>query len=366
LRGFESEDHALIALNRLTQAYSRLGTKLLQRFDSVSHFFAEYQPDEIELPPRLKDQLHLPHTDVIKREIEADLKWLDLPGHSLISIFDQRYPALLKEIDDPPLCLYASGNPDLLNRDQVAIVGSRKPTQLGLKIAKQFASELSRLGIVITSGLAYGIDASAHTGALQESGETIAVMGCGCDLIYPRSHERLAMRVGEKGIIVSEFPLRTRVQKRNFPQRNRLVTGLSLGTLVVEAAVKSGSLVSAYLALDQNREVYAVPGSIFSTQSVGCHQLIRDGAKLTESVSDILEELPGYVILPPDSADDEPSSEKRKILEQLSASPISPDELHEITGIPINQLVSLLINLEIEGHIVGNQGGYVLAKRQSS
>lgn len=226
-------------------------------------------------------------------EVEKDLTWAIGKNCHLISWFDPRYPQQLKEIPDPPLLLYLQGNPNILARLQLAIVGSRNPTPLGKEIAENFAYALGSLGIGITSGLAIGIDTEAHRGALKTSGGTIAVLGSGFKNIYPKSNQKLADLIIENkhGALVSEFSPDTVALSKNFPKRNRIISGLSLGTLVIEAALKSGSLITARFANEQGREVFAVPGSIYSPFSQGCNQLIKQGAKLIENVPDVLEEL---------------------------------------------------------------------------
>ena len=363
MRVFESEVHAIIALNRITYSFAPSGIRIQDEFDSVLHFLEEFEVGRIDLPASMSNQiigLTRRPTDNLKRQIDKDLTWLQMEGHGLVSIFDAEYPALLKHIHDPPLCLFMSGNAALIKRDQLAIVGSRKPTRVGLEISTAFAASLSELGIVITSGLAFGIDAAAHDGALKHAGETIAVLATGCDLVYPRYHERLAMRIIEQGLMVSELPLGTKVRAHHFPQRNRIVTGLSLGTLVVEAALKSGSLISARLAMEQSREVFAVPGSIYSKQSSGCHQLIKDGAKLTQTLQDIVEELQGYS-LEVKPATTGLSDQAQEILQYLSAEPVSIDALVELSGIAVPELLALLVSLEIDDHIVSEARGYVLS-----
>ncbi len=364
--GPESEIKALLAINRVASSFPAIGASIYAEFESALHFLEEFSSNQANFPPalsgRILDLLARPD-EALKNNLARDSEWCLAEGHAIVSIFDAEYPALLKHIQDPPLCLFASGNLALLKRDQLAIVGSRKPTQTGLKIARSFADSLAELGIVITSGLAIGIDAAAHIGALQNDAETIAVLGTGCDYIYPRRHERLAMRIMERGLIISEFPLGTKAFPGNFPQRNRIVTGLSLGTLVVEAAEKSGSLISARMAMEQAREVFAVPGSIYSNQSTGCHQLIKVGAKLTQSVRDIVEELPGYAVdaqLPHANM----SHEEMLILKYLDGEARSADSLIELTGIPVSEILALLVNLEIGGHIVSDSLGFVLARKQ--
>ena len=220
------------------------------------------------------------------------LSWLKQPGQRrLLALGQQGYPYLLGQTEDPPLLLFLQGDHQLLHRPQLAIVGARRPTAMGMSDARAFAGALTELGWTITSGLAEGIDACAHQGALQAAGRTIAVLGTGIDRCYPARHKPLQQQIADQGLLVSEYPLGTPPKGPNFPRRNRIVSGLSVGLLVVEAALKSGSLISARLANEQGREVFAIPGSIHQAQSKGCHQLIKNGAKLTETVMDIHEEL---------------------------------------------------------------------------
>lgn len=225
-------------------------------------------------------------------ERDTVLAWLEgNPTRQLLALGQDNYPYLLSEISDPPLLLYLQGDAELLHRPQLAIVGARRPTAMGLSDARAFAGALTELGWTITSGLAEGIDAAAHQGALQAKGKTLAVLGTGLDRCYPAHHKSLQQAVADAGLLVSEYPLGTPPRGPNFPRRNRIVSGLSVGLLVVEAALKSGSLISARLASEQGREVFAIPGSIHQAQSKGCHQLIKQGAKLTETVMDMHEEL---------------------------------------------------------------------------
>jgi DNA processing protein len=223
--------------------------------------------------------------------VDRDLEWLARPGNHLLTLDDDRYPDLLRQIPDPPLALFVRGDPATLASPQIAIVGSRNPTEGGRRTARGFAVELAAAGLAVTSGLAVGIDAAAHEGALAARGVTLAVAGTGPDRLYPARHAALAERVVERGALVSELPVGTAPLPGHFPRRNRIVSGLAAGTLVVEASLKSGSLITARLAAEQGREVFAIPGSIHNPLARGCHRLIRQGAKLVETVGDVLEEL---------------------------------------------------------------------------
>jgi DNA processing protein len=300
-------------------------------------------------------------------EGEQELHWLENDKHSLISIFDAAYPALLKEIADPPLGLYVMGDISLLSQPQLAMVGSRNPSHAGKQIAEEFAAFFAEAGLCITSGMATGIDAASHRGALHKIGKTIAVCGTGLDRVYPAQHRGLAQQIAEYGALVSEFPLGTKPQAYNFPQRNRIISGLSLGTLVVEAAVQSGSLITARQALDQGREVFAVPGSIHNPLAKGCHQLIRQGAKLVETAQDVLEELRPFfqaALCKDESAveitETDPilDSEYQQLLEAVGYETTAVDVIVARTGLPASQVASRLLILELNSHIVASAGGY--------
>jgi len=244
----------------------------------------QFKPKQIEL---LKKYIHQPAWDLV----ENDLKWQQQTSHHLLSFNEPNYPQLLKQQHNHPMILYVMGNPQLLHDIQIAMVGSRNPTPTALETANQFAYYLAQNGMVITSGLAMGIDASSHKGALKAKGKTIAVAGTGIDRVYPAKHKDLAHQIVENGAIVSEFPLGSAPIRTNFPKRNQTISALSVGTLVVEAALKSGSLITARLAMEQGREVFAIPGSIHNPLAKGCHYLIKQGAKLVENAQDIIEEI---------------------------------------------------------------------------
>lgn len=286
---------------------------------------------------------------------------------SVITLQDPLYPPLLKEINDPPLVLYISGDARLLCASQLAMVGSRKPSPAGGLIAQNFAKALVEQGLVVTSGLAAGIDSFSHQGAIDAGGKTIAVMGTGLNHIYPRSNRRLAEKIRENGALVSEFPLNTGPVAWHFPRRNRLISGLSLGVLVVEAASRSGSLITARLALEQNREVFAIPGSIHQPLARGCHQLIRQGAKLVESVTDIVEELDSLLTFrasktlssAPASILGNLEAEQEALLKQVNFSVTAFDSIRERSGLTAREVSSMLLLLELRGYIESVQGGYI-------
>jgi len=293
--------------------------------------------------------------------IEPDLRWLEQPGHLAITLSDSAYPAQLKEIADPPPVLFVRGNPELLSHPQIAMVGSRNPSALGVETAIDFARTLARSGFVITSGLALGIDAASHRGALEAKGHTLAVTGTGLDRVYPARNKDLASEILQSGALVSEFPSGTAAKAHHFPRRNRIISGLCLGLLVVEAARQSGSLITARLALEQNREVFAIPGSIQNPLARGCNALIREGAKLVETTNDIFEELGQYnqqdEISLPTPMQSSLDPEQQKLLNLIMYSPTSIDKLVATTGQSVETLASMLLILELQGFIAATVGG---------
>ncbi len=307
-----------------------------------------------------------------KPDIAADLNWCAENDHHIITLFDERYPAQLKDLPDAPPLLYVRGDPDYLLQPQLAIVGSRNPTASGRNTAKEFARHLSDVGITITSGLASGIDGASHEGALHGLAGTIAVVAHGLDIVYPAQHQKLAQAISENGAVVSEMPIGTQPLRGLFPRRNRLISAFSLGTLVVEAAQKSGSLITARFALEQNREVFAIPGSIHNPMARGCHQLIRQGAKLVESADDILEELRFsttqntlYPIKTQTNIHENPKDphktldpDHQKLLKCLAYEPASIDQLVDSSDFKAAEVASMLLILELEGIIVCQDGRY--------
>jgi DNA processing protein len=292
--------------------------------------------------------------------------WLDAdPMRDWIALDDARYPQALLQIADPPLLLYTIGRTELLNTPCMAIVGSRNPTPQGAENARAFAEHLGRAGLTIVSGMALGIDGAAHSGALAGGAGTIAVVGTGLDRVYPRAHRALAHQIAERGLIVSEFELGTESLAANFPQRNRIIAGVSLGTLVVEAALESGSLITARLAVDAGRDVFAIPGSIHSPQSRGCHVLIKQGAKLVDDVRDVLEELRWPSLFAhagtaaPAPAAEAAASEATPdpLLAAMGYDPVDLDQLQARTGWPTAQLSARLLELELLGHLARLPGG---------
>ncbi|MFQ5983675.1 MAG: DNA-processing protein DprA [Woeseiaceae bacterium] len=298
--------------------------------------------------------------------ISKSLAWLENPSNRLIPCDSDDYPELLRRIPAPPTLLYCVGNSEALHMPALSIVGSRNPTRGGRDNAYEFARHLGQCGFCIVSGLAQGIDTSAHLGALEAQAMTVAFMGHGIDRVYPAANRDLAHRISQNGALVSEYPLGSPPRREHFPQRNRLISGLTLGTLVVEAARRSGSLITARLAGEQGREVFAIPGSIHNPLSRGCHQLIKQGAKLVESAEDIVSELgalAGHLIQ--DDSDDahqesaaiEADADYQALLNALSYDPATADELAENSGLTIDQVSSMLLILELEEKVEALAGG---------
>ena len=291
--------------------------------------------------------------------LQDTLTWLAQANNHLVTLADADYPKALLEIADPPPLLYAKGNLALLNKLSIAIVGSRNASVQGEKNAEAFAQGLAEHGLCIVSGLALGIDGAAHRGALKAKGDTIAVVGTGLDMVYPAQHRDLAHQIAKSGLIISEFPLGTLSKPQNFPRRNRLISGLSLGCLVVEANLKSGSQITARLSAEQGREVFAIPGSIHSPLAKGCHQLIKQGAKLVDSLQDIVEELNlSKAVSAPVAEENSPTNQDQQmLLDAMAYDAISIETLVQLTGLTVSTLSSMLTLLELEGRITGLAGG---------
>lgn len=303
--------------------------------------------------------------------------WLDIDGHHCVSLDDERYPELLRRIPAPPKALYIAGDPDALWMPQVAVVGSRNPTAGGLDHARDFAAAFARLGFCVTSGMAAGIDSAAHKAALDAGGVTVAVNGTGLDQVYPASGRELAPRIEARGARVSEYPPGTPPRRGHFPARNRIISGLSLGVLVVEAGLNSGSLITARLAAEQGREVFALPGSLHNPLSRGCHRLIKEGVRLAEDTTDIVSALApmaaelagalaGQLDLPdppreqaadPAVDDWRHDPDYRLLWEALGHDPVPLDRLVERTGLPAGAVSSMLLLLELRGAVSAQEGG---------
>ena len=294
-------------------------------------------------------------TDERGPDVDAALAWAEQPGNSIVTLADADYPRGLLEIPDPPVLLYVRGRAELLNANGLAIVGSRNGTAQGLANAHTLARALSRAGLTIVSGLALGIDAAAHRGALEGSGSSVGVLGTGIDVIYPARNAELFTMLARHGAIVSEFPLGTPPAAANFPRRNRIISGLARGVLVVEAALDSGSLITARLAGEQGRDVFAVPGSIHSPLSKGCHALIKQGAKLVDSADDVLGELGGGAPTPTPSR--EAPEETHALLHHLGYDPCNVDTLCGRSGLTADVVSAMLLQLELEGKVASLPGG---------
>jgi len=326
---------------------------LVQRFGSAAAAFERRAAVEQFAGPDVAQVLALGPDPVL---VERALRWQEESSRRLIAFEDADYPALLREIHDPPGMLYAIGDVGLLQRVIVAVVGSRNATPQGLRDARDMARALSDAGLAIVSGLALGIDAAAHEGGLEGAGSSVAVTGTGADVSYPRRNRELARRLMDHGCVVTEFPLGTPPASGNFPRRNRLISGLARGVLVVEANEKSGSLVTARCALLQNREVLAMPGSIHSPLAKGCHKLIKEGAALAEGANDVLDALR----LPRVDAGLSRPGEKTSpdpLLHEIGFAPLSPDQIALRTGLPAAMVAAQLSRLQIAGRIEEVAGG---------
>lgn len=349
-----SQNDSLIAWLRLTLVPGIGGErqrKLLAAFGLPEAIFAASREALHAIVGKWADTLL--DTDTAQA-VDAAQAWADQAGQHILTLADPNYPASLLEIPDPPSLLYVRGNPALLHQPGLAIVGSRNATPAGVKTAENFAKTLAEAGLSIVSGLALGIDAAAHRGALAAAGSTVAVIGTGPDRLYPARNRELALSIVEHGAIVSEFPLGTLALAHNFPRRNRIIAGLARGVLVVEAATESGSLITARLAGEQGREVFAIPGSIHSPVARGCHQLIKQGAKLVETAADVLEELgeiPPSLPIQPALTSATAVSAENPLLTLIGHDPCSLDELVERSGQAADQLLAELLLLELSGQI---------------
>ena len=322
-------------------------------------FAASYAGLAAEVGEALARAITGPVNADLQQSIEKTQAWLEgSERRQILTLADSSYPSSLLTIHDPPTLLYVVGDVMSLSRDQMAIVGSRNATAAGLKNAQAFAADFARQGLVVSSGLALGIDAAAHTGTLEAGGTTLAVVGTGLDIVYPSRHKALAHQILESGgAIVSEFPLGTPALPHQFPRRNRIIAGLSRGVLVVEAAIHSGSLITARVAAEQGREVFAIPGSIHSPQAKGCHRLIKDGAKLVECADDVLSELRWAATLSPTPMATSTDDHADPWLEAAGYDPFTLDELVMRTQAPVAELNARLLDWELEGLVVPVPGG---------
>ena len=336
--------------------------RLLDHFGSAAAVFAADRAtlSLLDVPDAALEYLRHPDW----QRVEQDLIWLEQPNNHLLRLDDPRYPYLVRQIQYPPPLLFVHGDPDCLRASQLAIVGTRNPTTLGRETAYRFAAHLAETGLVITSGLALGIDAAAHQGALASGGRTIAVMGTSLDRVYPAKHRDLAHAIADHGALISELSTDTPAVAENFPRRNRLISGLALGVLVVEAAIRSRSLITAQQANEQGREVFAIPGSIHSPLAKGCHSLIRQGAKLVEKVDDILEELGALATVASKASSPAAlpaavalNDEYQRLLVAIGDESAGIDLLVERCGLTANDLSSMLLILELKGYVATVPGG---------
>lgn len=339
--------------------------RLLEIFKTPTEVL-KYSPAALEHRTGLKkNQLSgLGAPDGLRSQASEELLRLATLGAQVLTFNSSDYPQLLKEIADPPPLLYVHGNISLLNHQSLAIVGSRASTTYGRRVASHLARELSRAGMSIVSGLALGIDTEAHQGTLSVGGETVAVLGCGLDVSYPWQNKKLYDTIRKQGVLITEYPLGTRPDGFRFPARNRIIAGMSSGVLVVEAASKSGSLITAQLALDFGREVFAVPGQVDSVKSAGAHWLLQQGAKLVQVVEDILEELPAFVssskgdsVKEVAGSDIQLTEEEQKVLDHVDVYPVSRDELLLKCKVPVERLSEMLLTLELEDLVEILPGG---------
>jgi DNA processing protein len=326
-------------------------------------------PEQVLAAPRGELARHVP--DAVAAALREDgpapalaavERWLEEPANQVLTLADTAYPPQLLQIPDPPPLLYVKGRAELLAGPAIAIVGSRNATAQGAANAEAFARALADAGLAIVSGLALGVDAAAHRGGLAGRASSLAVLGTGADIVYPARNRALAHELAARGALLSEFPLGTGPLPGNFPRRNRLISGLAIGCLVVEAAADSGSLITARLALEQGREVFAIPGSIHSPLAKGSHALIKQGAKLVESAADILEELrlalPATIPRPAATAPDAPDPGMRRVLDALGHDPCDLDTLAARCGLAAGELAALLTRLELEGRVAALPGGF--------
>lgn len=348
-----------LALNRMDQVGPCTVAKLYKRWPDLQQMFqlSVLELEQAGLPPLLAKKI----SGFDMNLIQADLRWMGMAeNHYLLTWDSPDYPALLKEIADPPVVLYAKGQLSAFLRPQLAIIGSRNPSVTGIDNARSFAKEIAAQGVAVVSGLALGIDAQAHMGCLDAEGQTIAVMGTGIDCIYPRRHIKLAEQIVRKGLLLSEFPLKSPPMARHFPRRNRIISGLSLCILVVEAAIRSGSLITARMALEQNRDVLAIPGSIHNPLARGCHYLLQQGAKLVTSVADVFDELK---LEPQDVITDKPvfslANENENLVKFIGFEMTTVDQIILRSGYTIDRVMSELAELELNGAIVSVLGGYM-------
>ncbi len=343
--------------------------QILQRFKKLERLFKleKQQWSELALSDETKDYLNNP--TLFLPVIKKAFVWQRGKDCHIIPFHHPHYPALLKEIPNPPPLLFVKGQIETLHTPQIAIVGSRNPTPVGLSLAQTFACELSQAGFTITSGLALGIDTAAHRSALREKKHTLAVLGSGINHIYPYYNKNLSEEIVKQGALISEFPLNMPPKRENFPQRNRIVSGLSIGTLVIEAGIKSGSLITARLAAEQGREVFAVPGSAMNPQAKGCHFLIQQGAKLTTNIEHVLEEFKGFDYFAHKNKNQAQSQNakwlsvnEQKILRCLGYEPTPVELIKARSGLEITEVNHIMCDLVLKKEVASFFNGYIKIK----
>ena len=365
----QSTDDDLAAWLRLIQTPgvgAETARRLLGRFGLPQHIFAADLPALREcVTERIAHALLAPPSDTLQTLIERTQQWAAQEGNHVLTLADAFYPPALLHIPDPPIVLYAKGNRALLSQTALAVVGSRNATAQGIANAEKFSANLSQGGLTIVSGMALGIDTAAHEGGLKGIGSTIAVIGTGCDLVYPARNRDLAHRIAENGCLLSEYALGVPAIASNFPRRNRIISGLARGVLVIEAALQSGSLITARMAAEQGRDMFAIPGSIHSPLAKGCHQLIKQGAKLVESAQDILEELQyvatSFVEMKTLSSttenDDAKDNDNDLVLQAMGFDPVDIDTLAARCALDTAALSTQLLTLELAGRAEMLPGG---------
>lgn len=367
-----------LALSEITAVPSSLISRFLRDFESLQEIMDAPDHAAYGASPEIFTQIWraLKQT-VAPRGATSAMLWSQQPGNHIITRRDRAYPPLLKEIVDPPPWLFVRGRPETLLLPQVAIIGSRNCSVDGRETAAMFASDLARQGFSICSGLARGIDTAAHASACKAKAATVAVLGCGADKVYPSSNFQLAQEICHTGALVSELPLGSPARAEHFPKRNRIISGMSAGVIVVEAAERSGSLITVRMAIEQNREVFAVPGSVRNPQSRGCHRMIRDGATLVDSSEQVVEQLCSLVdfqigslgILPAEpvalectvaNGDKTAGKAEREVLQQIGYEPVTVDKLIERLNMELPVLHAILLGLELSGRIRCEAGRYAL------
>jgi DNA processing protein len=367
--------NAWLILALASAVRGRQVARLLQDFDSIDDLVTASRSDLMAAGCTESIAADIAEPD--QKRLALCHRWLAGEDRRVINITEDGYPPLLKEIADPPLLLFVQGNAGVLTLPQFAIVGSRHATASGCETAMRFAAHLGASGFCIASGLAAGIDGAAHRGALQERGLTVAVSGTGLDQVYPKCHAELAEAIAVNGALVAEFPPGTPPRRAQFPKRNRIISGMSVGTLVVEAGLRSGALITAKTAAEQGREVFAIPGSIHNPTARGCHQLIRSGAKLVETADDIIEELSGLLAGISQSVKQNKSGREatwksdvdpdyQRLLELMGWDPASVDALVDRTGLTAGEVSSMLLILELDGRVEPLAGGGYIQREEGS